>query len=122
MEGSIDYRSNDFGPLTIVKTYPVQVSLFAYLLPGFFLSPYLIGGAGWYFTQVDGPFGFSQTNNRFGVHAGAGLEIMLNKSISIDGSYRYIWLGSVTSENANALDKTYQDSGSMTTIALNFLF
>jgi len=122
LEGSIDYRSNKFLDVTTVKTYPVQLSLLAYLLPGSFLSPYLLGGAGWYYTQVDGPSGFSDTSSRFGLHAGAGLEIMINEYMSIDGSYRYVWLESVTSKDANALDKTYQDSGSMITIALNLLF
>ena len=122
LEGSIDYHRNDFGPFTTIKTYPVQASLLAYLMPGEILSPFLLGGAGWYYTQVNGPFSFSNTNSRFGLHAGAGLEIILNKSLSLDGSYRYVWLESVTSKDLNALDKTYQDSGSMITLALNFLF
>ncbi len=122
LEGSVDYLSNKFDRFTTIKTYPVQVSLLVYLVPGSVLSPYLIGGPGWYYTQVSGPFDLSITSNRFGLHAGAGAEIMLNDNLSLDGSYRYVWLESVTSKDLNALDKTYQDSGSMFTIALNFLF
>jgi len=48
--------------------------------------------------------------------------MMVNKSLSLDATYRYIWLESVASKDANALDKNYDDSGSMFTIALNFLF
>lgn len=122
LEASIDYLKNDFGPLTTVKTYPVQASLLAYIIPGGAVSPFLLGGVGWYYTQVNGPAGFSDTTSRFGLHAGAGLEVMLNKSLSLDGSYRYVWLESLDSKDANALDKTYKDSGSMITLALNLLF
>ena len=123
LEGSIDSRSNSFLNVTTIKTYPVQASLLAYLMPGAFLSPYLIGGAGLYYTQVNGPFGYSNTNSRFGTHLGAGVELMVNEFISLDGGYRYVWLESVASTGtSNVLDKSYQDSGSMLTIALNFLF
>lgn len=123
LEGSLDYRTNNYlGNLVTVKTYPVQASLLAYLLPGGAVSPFLLGGAGWYYTQVDGPLGFSNTTSRFGLHAGVGLEIALSSALSIDGSYRYIWLESVTSQDQNALDKTFQDSGSMITMALNLRF
>lgn len=123
LEGSIDARSNNYYNITTIKTYPVQVSLLAYLMPGGLLSPYLLGGAGWYYTQVSGPFDYEHTNSRFGTHAGAGVELMVNEFISVDGSYRYIWLESVASTGtSNILDKNYQDSGSMITVALNFLF
>jgi opacity protein-like surface antigen len=56
------------------------------------------------------------------VHAGAGLEFLLNEGISLDGSYRYIWLEDVTTHAADPLDKKYSDSGSMITLAMNFLF
>ncbi|MCB4791899.1 MAG: porin family protein [Elusimicrobia bacterium] len=122
LEGSIDYRRNDYGRFTTIRTYPVQASLLAYLLSGMNWSPYLLGGGGWYYTQVDGAAGFSHDTSRFGTHLGFGFELMVNEGLSLDGSYRYIWLESVTSKDANLIDKTYQDSGSMITIALNFLF
>ena len=122
LEASMDARSNNFNKLTTIKTWPFQVSLLAYIFPGANLSPYLLGGAGWYYTQVDGPFSFNHADSRFGMHAGTGLEFMLNESISIDGSYRYVWLESVSSKDEYAIYKNYQDSGSMVTIALNFLF
>lgn len=121
-EGSIDYLKNDFGPLTTIKTYPVQASLLAYLMPGGTVSPYLLGGAGLYYSKVTGPLGYENNTSRFGLHAGAGIEVMLNRSLSLDGAYRYVWLESIQSHDANALDKNYQDAGSMVTIALNLLF
>lgn len=122
LEASIDYLKNNFGPLTTIKTYPVQASLLAYIIPGGTVSPFLLGGVGWYYTKVDGPASFSNTSSRFGLHAGAGLEVMLNKSLSLDGTYRYVWLESIGSKDANALDKNYEDSGSLITVALNLLF
>ncbi|HBW22046.1 MAG: hypothetical protein A2X28_09500 [Elusimicrobia bacterium GWA2_56_46] len=94
----------------------------AYIIPGGVVSPFLLGGVGWYYTQVNGPASFSNTTSRFGLHAGAGLEVMLSKSLSLDGTYRYVWLESIGSKDANALDKTYKDSGSIITMALNFMF
>jgi len=122
LEGSMDYRSNDFDRFTTIKTIPIQASLLAYLMPGAGLNPFLIAGAGWYYTQVNGPFGYSDTYFRFGLHVGAGIEIKINPSLSLDGTYRYIWLESVTSHDVNTVATTYQDSGSMITMALNFLF
>jgi len=122
LEGSIDYRRNNFGRFTTIKTYPVQASLLGYLLPGSVVSPFLLGGVGWYYTTINGPAGFSNTTSRFGLHAGFGLEVMLNKALSLDGAYRYVWLESVTSTDSSALDRNYRDKGSMLTLALNFLF
>jgi opacity protein-like surface antigen len=98
------------------------VSLLGYIFPGAVWSPYLLGGAGWYYTEVDGPFSLNHTDSRFGLHAGIGLEYVLERGVSVDISYRYIWLENIVSEDANALLKNYQDSGDMITIALNFLF
>ncbi|PIS46780.1 MAG: hypothetical protein COT17_06840 [Elusimicrobia bacterium CG08_land_8_20_14_0_20_51_18] len=50
LEGSIDYIRHDYGPLTQIKTYPVQASLLAYLMPDSAVCPFLLGGAGWYYT------------------------------------------------------------------------
>jgi opacity protein-like surface antigen len=119
LEASIDYHRNDYGNTTSIKTFPVQLSLLAYRVPG---APFLLGGGGWYFTQVSGPGGYVNNYSRFGLHLGAGLEIKLSEELSLDGSYRYVWLESVTTKDSNFNDKIYQDSGSMITIALNYLF
>ncbi|MCB4791906.1 MAG: porin family protein [Elusimicrobia bacterium] len=122
LEGSIDYRRNNFNSFTIITTYPFQGSLLVYLMPGNSLNPFLLAGGGWYYTEVNGPANFSNTDFRFGLHAGAGFEIMINEGLSLDASYRYVWLQSVTSKDLNALDKNFQDSGTMVTLALNILF
>jgi opacity protein-like surface antigen len=122
LEGSIDFRRNDFSQVTVIKTYPVQVSVLAYLTPDAVWSPFFIGGAGLYYTQVDGAIGSSRIYSRFGLHAGAGLEIMLNEAVTLDGRSRSVWLDRVPATDTNALDKTYEDSGTMITVAVNFLF
>jgi opacity protein-like surface antigen len=122
LEGSIDYRRNSYAGGVTIEGYPVQATLLVHIGPLSPVSPYLLGGAGWYFTQVEGPQMARKTDHRFGPHAGAGLELKMNESVSIDGSYRYIWLADVTTRRASGLETTYRDSGSMGTLALNFLF
>ena len=121
IEGSADYRQNKFNGTT-VHTYPVQVSALLYLLPGWRLSPFILGGGGWYYTTVDGPGGFDDTQNRFGVHAGGGLQYFISRHFSIDGTYRYIWLEDVASKDRNITDKDFRDSGQMVTIGVNYHF
>lgn len=123
LEASADVRQDRIAG-TVVDTIPVQVSLLAYLLPGKVVSPYLLGGAGWYYTHIrdEAPFGESR-DHRFGPHAGAGLQAWLNRYWSIDGSYRYIWLSAYRSRSAaHPLGREIRDRGWMATGALNFHF
>lgn len=122
LEASIDYLNNDYGPLTTIKTLPVQGSILAFINPGDIVKPFVLGGLGWYYTMVDGPFGYDNSSSRFGLHAGLGLEIALNKSLYLSGTYRHVWLKEVASRDASAQSRTYHDSGSMITFALNFVF
>ena len=120
-EGSADYRRNDIGD-TRVHTYPVQVSALIYPLGTTRLAPFLIGGGGWYYTTVKGPGNFEDTQNRFGAHAGGGLQFFFNNHVSIDGTYRYIWLEKIESKDQNLVHKKFQDNGHMITAAINFHF
>lgn len=123
IEGSADVRQDKFGPTT-VDLIPVQASLLAYLFPGKPLSPYLLGGAGWYYTHIKAGSPFDdRTDHRFGPHAGAGLQAWFNKHWSIDGSWRYVWLSSYrTQDSAHPFGRDIDDSGYMVTGALNFHF
>jgi opacity protein-like surface antigen len=121
VEGSADYRRNDFNG-TRTHTYPVQVSALIYPFGSTRLSPFILGGGGWYYTTVKGPGNFDDTQNRFGLHVGGGLQFMINRRFSIDGTYRYIWLEKIESKNQNITDKNFQDNGHMITIGLNFHF
>ncbi|MGH7233678.1 MAG: outer membrane protein [Nitrospiraceae bacterium] len=120
-EGSADYRRHDFDS-TRVHSYPVQVSALIYPFGTRRLSPFLLGGGGWYYTTVSGPGGLDDTQNRFGAHAGGGLQFWLNNRFSVDSTYRYIWLEKIESRDVNIKDKKFDDNGHMVTIGLNFHF
>jgi opacity protein-like surface antigen len=118
VEGSADYRQNKFGGNT-VDVVPVQLSLMLYLAPSWVVSPYILGGVGWYYTHVQG----GGTTNRYGPHAGAGLELALAKNWSIDGSARYLWTQSLSAPTtASPAGKNFSDNGFMLTAALNYRF
>ncbi len=118
VEGSIDYRQNKFGGTT-VDVFPVQASLLLYLTPSWVVSPYVLGGVGWYCTHVQG----GDTTNRYGPHAGFGLEAALAKNWSIDASYRYLWAQSLDAPTqAYPAGKNFSDNGYMLTAALNYRF
>lgn len=120
-EGSADYRQGKLNGTT-VHSYPVQVSLLIYPLGTPRLAPFLLGGGGWYYTTVTGPADFQDTQNRFGWHAGGGLQLFLNRHWSIDGTYRHIWMEDVQSKHDDVFDKNYGDGNHMVTIGLNFHF
>lgn len=115
IEGSADWRQNTYQG-TVIDVYPVQASLLVYLLPHQPVSPLLIGGGGWYHTKVRG----QSAQNRFGPHAGAGLEWFLHRNWSIDATYRYVWLERFRDNPANPLRRDYDDSGSMVTAGINY--
>ncbi|HET9606862.1 MAG TPA: outer membrane beta-barrel protein [Nitrospira sp.] len=122
IEGSADYRRNDYAGGTSAHSYPVQVSALIYPLGTTRLAPFILGGGGWYYTTVTGPGGFDNTQNRFGLHAGGGLQFFFNRHFSIDSTYRYIWLEKIESKDQNIVDKKFNDNGHMITIGVNFHF
>ena len=118
VEGSVDYRQNKFGGTT-VDVFPVQASLMLYLTPSWVVSPYILGGVGWYYTHVQG----GDTTNRYGPHAGVGVEAALARNWSIDGSYRYLWTQSLDAPTTTSpAGKNFSDNGFMLTAALNYRF
>ena len=121
VEGSVDYRKTDISSTT-VRTFPVQGSALIYPLGTKRLSPFILGGAGWYFTNVEGPHGFDKTQHRFGAHVGAGLQLFLSEYLSLDSTYRHIWLEKIESKDASLHDKQFQDNGHMVTFGLNLHF
>jgi opacity protein-like surface antigen len=119
VEGSADYRQSKFGGTT-VDIFPVQASLLVYLTPSWRVSPFILGGVGWYYTHVQGVSG---TTNRYGPHAGAGLEIALDPHWTIDGSYRYLWTQSLTAPTvAHPAGENFSDQGFLLTAGLNYRF
>lgn len=124
-EGSADYhreKFNDGSGETKTHTYPVQVSALIYPLGTTRLAPFLLAGGGWYYTSVTGPGNFSDTTNRFGAHAGGGLQFFFTRNVSVDSTYRYIWLERVESKDQNIFDKKFNDNGHMITVGMNYHF
>lgn len=121
IEGSVDYRKTDINS-TNVRTFPVQGSVLLYPFGTKRLSPFILGGAGWYFTHVEGPGDFDKTQHRFGAHAGGGLQLFLTDYLSLDGTYRHIWLEKIESKDASLRDKQFRDNGHMVTFGINLHF
>jgi opacity protein-like surface antigen len=119
LEGSGDYRQNEYGG-TKVDVIPAQASLLLYLAPTWTASPYLLGGVGWYYTHVHGS---GRSDNRYGPHAGGGLEVALHRHWSVDASYRYLWTQSLNAPTvASPAGRDFSDNGFMLTGALNYRF
>ena len=95
LEVSMDRRSEEFEALNqkVVET-PIQASLLM-KLGARKLSPYLLGGPGWYKRKVqpiEGSDDLDVQKTEFGWHAGAGLEILAGRHLGLHGDYRYTFL------------------------------
>ena len=95
IELAMDRRSETVEALNqkIVET-PIQASLLLRLASGR-VSPYLLGGPGWYRRSVeptDGPDDLRVSTTDFGWHGGGGLEIRLGRHAGVHGDYRYTFL------------------------------
>jgi hypothetical protein len=76
-----------------VTETPIQTSLLL-RLGGGRVSPFLLGGPGWYRRTVellDGS-GDDVSTTEFGWHAGGGLEVLASRHFGIHGDYRYTFL------------------------------
>jgi len=74
---------------------PVQLSLLFYLLPNARFQPYLLGGGGYYYVHVTdtGPNGVASTgSSKFGLHAGAGVDVRVATRLSLRVDARYVFL------------------------------
>lgn len=96
IEVSMDFKTTDLPAESVrTKDRPLQASLLLYPIKSA-LSPYLLGGVGWYKREVqvmDGDAVVSSTSDtEFGYHAGLGLQIGLGKHAAVHGDYRYTGL------------------------------
>ena len=64
--------------------------------PSWDLQPYLLGGAGWYYTRIHYRDTLAalddQTEHWFGGHVGAGMEIAASRTVSLHADFRYIFI------------------------------
>jgi hypothetical protein len=121
-EASITFHENRYqGGDARVTQYPVQVSGMLYPIPEGQFRPYIVAGGGWYYTRVTYTGTLSgisnQTEHVFGGHAGAGLELRLSGTSSLDADIRYIFLNP-TNTQVKSGDFNYWQ----VTFGVNFFF
>jgi hypothetical protein len=94
IEASVDYRKNMFFADTFkVHSVPALFSIIVYIRPHSTLSPYILGGGGWYVNQVTflvEPFKEYNGNVDFGYHFGGGVELSIIGKIGFHLDYRSI--------------------------------
>lgn len=92
LEGSINYRHEEFSKANVeIDTWPVMIT--GMIFPAEVV--YGAVGVGWYNTKVDYAPELNlgtQTNQRFGWHFGAGVEIPLGNPVYLTGDFRYVFL------------------------------
>ena len=96
LELSFDVRTEENETETLrVREYPIQASLLLYPVRSA-VSPYFLGGAGWYSTRLEVLAGdetlSSETTREFGWHAGIGGELRLGSHAGAHADYRYTFL------------------------------
>lgn len=109
-ESSVTFHQNRYNDGdTKVTQYPVQVSLLFFPFPSWDFQPYLVGGAGWYYTRVDYSGVLSAAGDKnehwFGGHLGAGAEIAASRAFSLFVDFRYVFIDPKTdirNERGNA--------------------
>ncbi len=95
VEGAVSYRQEDYIDDAItVRNWPVTVTGLLYPLPGLYGAV----GAGWYNTTYDYADTFNDagiddhTDQEFGWHLGAGVELPATPRFKITGDVRYVFL------------------------------
>jgi opacity protein-like surface antigen len=100
LELFVGYRNDTYdqsgAPVLRVEQIPVQLSLLAYLLPNLRVQPYLLGGIGYYRIWCTGegplePWG-GTIENKFALHAGAGVDVRISRAVSLRLDARYVFL------------------------------
>ena len=94
LEVALDRHSESFELLNEkVTETPIQASLLL-RMGGGRVSPFLLGGPGWYRRKVEALDDSDQSvsTTEFGWHAGIGLEILASRHFGIHGDYRYTFL------------------------------
>lgn len=96
VEISFDYRSHVNDDLTErIKDTPIQGSLMMYLMRSA-LSPYVLGGMGWYSQKVEQLSGTevrgTTTSRKVGYHAGVGAQMQVHRRAAVHLDYRYTFI------------------------------
>ena len=112
LEASIEFHQSDFFDDDVqITQYPVQVTALLCPFPDEKIRPYVLGGAGWYYTRVTytGAFGLqdSETNDQFGLHFGVGAEMTLGETSFINLDVRYVFLDEPGVDNSQVEDEEF---------------
>ncbi|MBI4477627.1 MAG: porin family protein [Acidobacteria bacterium] len=96
LEIAFDYRSHMNDDLTQrIKDMPIQGSLLMYLVNAS-VSPYILGGMGWYSQKVEHMAGNAvretTSSRRVGYHAGVGAQIQVHRRAAVHVDYRYTFI------------------------------
>jgi hypothetical protein len=128
LEVSVDRNSETFDLLNQkVTSTPIQASLLL-RMGSSKVSPFLLGGPGWYRRKVellDGPDDLNVATTEFGWHAGGGLEVFAGRHVGIHGDYRYTFLdfGGDDGDNEGFIKGLLPNHrGSMWTLGATFYF
>jgi opacity protein-like surface antigen len=106
----VGYRSDTYeneGLSLRVQQVPVQLSVLAYLTPNLRVQPYLLGGGGYYriWGMASGPQKQEEiSENKLGLHAGAGIDIRVatRLSLRVEGRYVFVDIGTVLEKDLSA--------------------
>lgn len=105
IEGSITFHQNRFADGDIIVTqYPVQVTGLLFPFPDSEISPYVLVGAGWYYTRVDFDSslgGGEETERLSGWHVGAGAQATLGRRVGAFGDFRWVFIDDPGVDNSN---------------------
>lgn len=116
------YDFAGLGEVDIDNT-PVQISGMLYLLKLPKVGLYVLGGGTYSSLKVNGEdVGIGEvTDSKWSAHAGAGLDIHLSKTISLNGDVRYVFLDANSIDEAlGAVADDYNGDFWTGTIGLNF--
>ncbi len=95
LEASIDYREDTYitdVQQTTIKSVPLLFSATIELLHRSPVTPYFLGGGGWYFTKIDMKtefFDIHDDQTKFGWHLGGGVIIKPSSRLAVHADYRY---------------------------------
>ena len=126
---SLERRSQNPDLSTHVKDYPLQGSLMLFPIHST-ISPYLLGGIGWYTHVVEalsaGKVTATAASRTAGYHAGFGAEVKIGGHAGVHADYRYTMLhfGGGTDAGTGGLASRIKPSydGSMWTAGFTLYF
>lgn len=124
VEASVDYRVDTFrsdSPYqeVTVKSVPLLFSLTAEIISQSPVTPYVLGGGGFYFSSLENKtdlFTIQDDQTRFGYHAGAGIVVKPAPRIAIHVDFRY------TAVDFELKDLKIETDGRMITAGATFYF